>query len=517
MSVVAIVASSRRGVIMAERETLSLDKLDPAREWSPWEPTAKDPWNLKWAGHLYRRAGFGASIRNLRMAVDQGLEATIKNLLSGTTGADSRGLEKILHDTANAAQQPDAVQQYGAGELQGWWVKSILAEETSPLREKMTLFWHNHFATSIAKVQRPFAMLNQNKTQRYYALSKFGPLLMSMSKDGAMLTYLDSNSNVKGAPNENYAREVMELFSLGVGNYTEKDIQEAARAFTGWHVDGDDYTFKDQLHDFGPKKVLGKEGDLNGGDVVKVLLEQPACARFIVRKLYRNFVSETTEPPDALLEPLAERYRKGNYDSGDLMKTILTSKHFFSDYAYRQRIKAPVEFVFGVVNAMRFGSFMPPEKPLVGIMEAMGQTLFAPPNVKGWPGGRAWLNTSTVLARANFSQRAAAAQWPENTYNGSALLNPEAITNPDGSPIDSDDPPEGVCDVAQFIRKEKCKNAEETVDRLIDLLLQGSVRPEARAKVVEFMTEAKTDFASHDARVRASAHAIMTLPEYQLA
>jgi uncharacterized protein (DUF1800 family) len=333
-----------------------------------------------------------------------------------------------------------------------------------------------------------------------------------------MLTFLDSNSNVKGKPNENYAREIMELFSLGVGNYTEKDIQEAARAFTGWHVELDgaglplDYKFKSDEHDAGPKKVFGKEGNLDGGDIVDLLLQQPSCARFIVRKLYRYLISETVEPPDSLLEPLAERYRKSVYDSGDLVRTMLLSKHFFSDYAYRQRIKSPVEFVFGVINSMTFGRWKVPELPLVGIMEAMGQTLFAPPNVKGWPGGRAWLNTSTVLARHNFAQMAASGQWPENTLNGSVLLNPD----PD-KPVEGDEAPEANCDAAQFIRKEKCKNPEETVDRLLDLLLQGPVTKESRAKLIEFLSVAKTDFASRDARIRATAHAIMTMPEYQLA
>ncbi|HEY1859899.1 MAG TPA: DUF1800 domain-containing protein, partial [Gemmataceae bacterium] len=343
-------------------------------------------------------------------------------------------------------------------------------------------------------------------------LNKFRPLLKSMSKDAAMLTFLDSNSNVKGKPNENYAREVMELFSLGVGNYTEKDIQEAARAFTGWHVDGDDFIFKADMHDAGPKKVLGKEGNLDGGDIVDILLQQPSCARFIVRKLYRCLISETVEPPDALLEPLAERYRKGVYDSGDLIRTMLLSQHFFSDYAYRQRIKSPVEFVFGVIHGMTFGRWKVPEMPLVNIMEAMGQTLFAPPNVKGWPGGRAWLNTSTVLARHNFAQLAASGQWPENTLNGSVLENPD----PD-KPVEGDEAPEANCDVAQFIRKEKCKNPEETVDRLLDLLLQGPVGKESRAKLIDFLSLAKADFASRDARIRATAHAIMTMPEYQLA
>ena len=164
-----------------------------------------------------------------------------------------------------------------------------------PLREKMTLFWHNHFATSLAKVQDPALMFRQNGLLRQHALGRFGPFLQAMSKDPAMLVWLDSNTNVKGRPNENYARELMELFSLGVGHYTEQDIREAARAFTGWRTDGEGFAFDARLHDGGPKTVLGQTGAWDGGDVVRIVLEQPAAARFLVRKLYHFLVSEKAD------------------------------------------------------------------------------------------------------------------------------------------------------------------------------------------------------------------------------
>src|SRR5262249_25409932 len=162
------------------------------------------------------------------------------------------------------------------------------------------------------------------------------------SRDPAMLKWLDSNNNVKGKPNENYAREVMELFSLGVGNYTEKDIREAARAFTGWHENDEDFVFKAELHDGEPKKARGQRGNWDGGDIIRICLEQASAPRFLVRKLYRYFISETQKPPDAFLQPLADRFKKSDYDNADLVKTMLQSRHFFSDHAYRQRIKSPV-------------------------------------------------------------------------------------------------------------------------------------------------------------------------------
>ena len=205
----------------------SLERVNPDTAWTAWEPSAADPWNLKWAGHLYRRAAFGGTLVELSDAVKQGHAATIEKLFTGDPAVNA-GWEKLLADLGEKSAQ-----QNGAFQLRTWWVYAILYSP-HPLQEKMTLFWHNHFATSIAKVQRPMLMFRQNDLLRRHALGKFGPFLQEISRDPAMLVWLDSNSNVKGKPNENYARELMELFSLGVGNYTEKDIREAARAFTGW-------------------------------------------------------------------------------------------------------------------------------------------------------------------------------------------------------------------------------------------------------------------------------------------
>ncbi|MGH7171990.1 MAG: DUF1800 family protein, partial [Gemmataceae bacterium] len=208
-----------------------LDKLDPAAAWQPWRPSRADPWGRKWAAHLYRRAGFGSSRADLLEAERLGFEGTLDLLLRGRPRAEE--LRHTLTDVGRivAARDTDGEQ------LRGWWLYAML-HSGYPLREKLTLFWHNHFATSIAKVRNAPLMFRQNCLLRTYALGKFAPFLQAMSKDGAMLVWLDSNSNVKGNPNENYARELMELFSLGVGNYTEKDIRAAARAFTGWHTDG---------------------------------------------------------------------------------------------------------------------------------------------------------------------------------------------------------------------------------------------------------------------------------------
>ncbi|HUR53767.1 MAG TPA: DUF1800 family protein, partial [Gemmataceae bacterium] len=270
-------------------------ELDPAAAWQPWRPSADEPWGRKWAAHLYRRAAFGPLHDELAEAERLGLDGTLTLLLNGRPQAAD--LVETLADVGRVATKSDDPDQ-----LRGWWVYCML-HGGHPLREKMTLFWHNHFATSIAKVRRTATMLQQNQLLRTHALGKFGPFLHAMGRDAAMLVWLDSNSNVKGAPNENYAREVMELFSLGVGNYTEKDIREAARAFTGWHTDGHGFKFNAAQHDGGSKTIFGKTGNWDGGDVVPMLLERPSVARFLVGKLYAFLVSEVA-PPAALLDPL---------------------------------------------------------------------------------------------------------------------------------------------------------------------------------------------------------------------
>ncbi|HKI31373.1 MAG TPA: DUF1800 domain-containing protein [Gemmataceae bacterium] len=499
-----------------------IDKVDPARAWQPWEPGARDPFNLKWAGHLFRRAGFSANLSEMRAAVEKGLEATLTRLLDGEEGAEAR--EQLLLTVGDKMVSDDKPEG-----LRGWWCYCMI-HTAHPLREKMTVFWHNHFATSIAKVVRPTLMYAQNKLLRRHALGKFRPFLLEVSRDPAMIVWLDNNANVKGQPNENYAREIMELFSLGVGNYTEQDIKEAARAFTGWHTSdsGDAYEFNAREHDDGPKTVLGQSGKWNGDDVVRILLDQPQAARFLVRKLYRYFISEPHEPPAALLEPLAESFRKNDYDVAALMKTMLRSRHFFSDYAYRQRLKSPVEFVLGAARAVVHPTedqetVRLPPGPLVNRMAAMGQELFTPPNVKGWPHGKAWLNTSTVLARNNFAQHVAFGRIAEEVYDDGSFNTSVPVPPPPGTPappppeVPEGPAPPAVYDPADLVRQAKLTEPAKVVDFLLDLFLQGDAPAPARTKLVAFVAQGKPKDKSLDRRVREAAHTIMCMPEYQLA
>ncbi len=453
-----------RDAPMAKTPLLPLTKLDPAEEWQPWQPSAKEPWSLKWAGHLYRRAAFSGSWGELQRAVKEGPEATLDRIFKGNHGSAEFSLDEFNQIMDQAA--PKSSNRFGddgaASELQSVWLYRMIFTP-HPLLERLTLFWHNHFATSIAKVRHPQLMNGQNALIRKHALGKFEPLVQAMSKDPAMMLWLDSNSNVKSAPNENYARELMELFTMGVNSgYDETDIREAARAFTGWGTQGNEYRFNKAQHDDGEKTVLKKTGKWNGDDVVRILLEQPVAARFLVRKLYRNFISEIEVPPDSLIEPLAEQFRKSGYDIAGVLRTMLRSRHFFSSYAYRQRVKSPAEYVVGMLRSLEAQVGM---MSLTEAMNGMGQILFAPPNVKGWDGGKAWLNGATLIARHNTAWHFL--QGEQGPFQ--AKVNPSALA-----------------------KKHVGDSPEKQVDFLLDLLLQPAkdeITPEARKALFEYLNK----------------------------
>jgi hypothetical protein len=558
---------------MANTLPSDLAKVDPAEAWAPFQPSAEVPWNPKWIAHLYRRAAFGPSQGDTKLALVDGFPKTLDRLLQGDPEAPQ--LLEVLNDTGRYLKNDN--------QLRAWWLSAMI-DGKHPLREKLTLFWHNHFATSYAKVQRTQLMFEQNMLLRKHALGRFRPFLLDMSRDTAMLKWLDSNQNVKGAPNENYAREVMELFSLGVGHYTEKDIQEAARAFTGWHVDSridqdeDAFQFKPVLHDEGSKTVFGRTGNWNGDDIIRLCCDKPDCAVFLVGKLYAFFVSET-KPPESLLAPLVERFRKSDYDIADLVKAMLGSRLFFSEHAFQKKVKWPVEFALGAARAatpgrVPLGDFSDP-------LAKMGQVLFSPPNVKGWRTGTDWLNSATLLARNNFAETVAMGTWPRNSnlnpgqpaealatsvgdvaqpapvltlypMEGSAALvgsaaamNVPTVTSPDGKayivpglstpgageiqpknaggnsqPVPE---PDKSFDPVVPLFEPKPKNVSEIVKRIGERLYGEPVSPAIAARIEKFLTPKSASLTEKDlaspafrARTREALHALMCLPEYQL-
>jgi uncharacterized protein (DUF1800 family) len=375
---------------------------DLASPWAPFTPSRTSPWDLAAVAHLHRRAGFAAPRPILDRDLADGPDAAVQRLLRGEpTTRDG-------HTTASEfdSQSDDMARRVGASasdlsRLQSTWILRLI-NTPHPLRERLTLFWHDHFATSNAKVRSPDLMRRQNALLRQYALGDFRALLRDMARDPAMLVWLDATTNRRAHPNENYAREVMELFALGRGQYAEKDIQEAARAFTGAFIQSDRYEELPAQHDDGPKTILGRTGHFHADDVAHILLDQPACAEYVCSKLYSHFLTDVEPPPPQVIGPLAEAFRHSDYDIAVPVRLILASQRFFDPAFRAQRVKSPIELIVGTIRALEVHQPTIPPDQLVTAADAMGQSLFLPPSVNGWDTGLAWLNTTTSLARTNF-------------------------------------------------------------------------------------------------------------------
>ena len=287
-------------------------------------------------------------------------------------------------------------------ELKAWWYRELITTP-SPLLERMTLFWHNHFTSSLHKVRWPAFLHQQNVLLRLYAMGSFRMLLHAMAKNPAMLLYLDTQTNRKEHPNENFARELFELFTLGEGQYHEQDIKEAARAFAGWHLDLRTGAFRIDLRHFddGQKILFGKTGRFEGDDVLSLTLEQPQVARYLAGKLWREFVSD--EPEQDELARLAEAFRRNNYEIGTLLRDLFLTPQFWAPENRGVLIKSPVELLVGTTRL--FNLPIEDSMHLIGVARRIGQDLFDPPNVKGWPGGTRWITTSTLLDRNQVLHR----------------------------------------------------------------------------------------------------------------
>lgn len=340
------------------------------------------------AAHLLRRAGFGGSPADVARTAGLSASGAVDALLHPSApepGFSDYPESGLLYDPKKARQN-----------VQLWWLDRML-RTNRPLAEKMTLFWHGHFATSAQKVP-PQHMVRQIDLFRAQGLGRFPALLSAVTRDPAMLIWLDNRYNYKAHANENYAREVMELFALGLGTYGEDDIKEAARAFTGWTVDRDgNALFDPKRHDDGPKTFLGKTGPFGADDVVAIVVSQPVHQRFLARKLLEFFVYSDPEPE--LVEGLAQTYALAGFDLAKTVGTILRSNVFYSTRAYRALPKSPLELAIGTLRYIG-ASAVPPNLPYQ--LARMGQEPLLPPSVKGWDGGPAWINTSTLLARFNF-------------------------------------------------------------------------------------------------------------------
>ena len=347
-------------------------------------------WTIREVTHLLGRSQFGYTPAELEQAVTGGLNATVDRLIATQPeSAEFRQAEEALRKTAFATGE--------ITDLKIWWLYRMWAT-ANPLAEKVALFWHNHFATSNDKVRSIPQMLAQNELIRTHGLGSFKSLLHGMSRDTAMLVWLDGNANRKRHPNENFAREIMELFALGVGNYTEKDIQEAARAFSGWHVREGAFWFNQLQHDESTKTVFGKSGNFDGAAIVDLCLEQPACARFLGMKLLKTFVCP--DPSTEQIDAVAARIRAHDYNMSPVMRELFSSQLFFGASCRRNVIKSPLDLVVGSLRSLAATVKWP---PVARLLANLGQDVFEPPSVKGWEGGRLWINSSSILLRTNFA------------------------------------------------------------------------------------------------------------------
>lgn len=450
------------------------DGRDPHEAWQPYVPDERTPWDRRRAARLLRRAGFGTTVAQLEAAVKAGPQATVDELLEA---AEPPEFVAELRDITAAALATNDAKHLAAA----WLLRMF--RTPAQARELLTLFWHGHFATSAAKVTDPALMLQQHELLRRHAWGPFDSLTLAMARDPAMLIYLDSATNRRTRPNENFAREIMELFCLGLGNYSERDIQELARCFTGWEVHQGKFRFYAAQHDRGEKQFLGRRGEFGGEEGVQVVLDQPAASRFLARKLVRLYVCDEPEFPDAWIQPLADALRESQWQLKPVVKRLLTSRLFLADPLADRKIQGPVPLAMSWIRALdlRVGP-----QPLNAELTSLGQALFYPPNVKGWPGGRAWLNSATLVGRANLLGR---------------LAREAAQRNGDGS-------------LANLADRQGWKSSDDVVDGFASLLLGAPLDTDERRYARERLD---TDQGTRSERIGQMLQWFSLLPTASLA
>ena len=401
------------------------------------------------ARHLLVRTGFGiAGAADIAALQRLDYEAAVDHLLAGVRREPATAPPPWIGEVPppardrkalTAAQRRDYNKTMRSrwGPLKQWWVGEMLATD-SPLTEHLVLFWHNHFVSEVKKVKWAGYMYGQNALFRRHALGNFAELLRRMAKGPAMLIYLDGRTNRKGRANENFAREILELFTLGEGQgYSEDDIVDAARAFTGWNLDPvqGTFVFNRKLHDDGTKSFLGRRGRFTGDDIIDIILEEPRVAEFIAEKLWREFVSAA--PDTTQVRRLAADFRGSGYELRPLLKGLLTTPQFRAAANRGTMIKSPVDLVVGTMRVLGNPGLEP--KNVASFHRRLGQDLFQPPNVKGWPGGEAWVSTNTLPLRHQFLNRVVRSGMGATVGDGGGedqvpvLLAVAPVTSPDAT------------------------------------------------------------------------------------
>lgn len=452
-----------------------LSTIDVDWAWSPFDPTPTARWDVRAAAHLYRRAGFATSREQLEVAAAGSPSETVDLLMA--VDQEPESFRQGISDLVQATLGTGNVRQ-----LSAQWAYRILNTPV-PLLEKMTLFWHGHFATSAAKVEDAELMQQQNELLRRHALGDFGKLALEISRDPAMLIYLDSVSNRKAHPNENFSRELMELFCLGEGNYSEADIRELARCFTGWEIKRKKFRFNRYQHDTGTKTVLGSTGKLGGEEGVQVVVAQAAAPRFIAAKLIRYFAMDEPAASSQLVEPIARLLRENEMRIEPAVRRIIGSNLMFSPLSVARKVRSPVELGAGFLNAMQGSTDV---FKLSESFDRLGQGLFYPPSVKGWDGGRTWINSSTLLGRSNLIRK---------------LIDSEK-TRFDRKPL------------PEYLNDQGLRSAGDLIAFFEETLFAVSIPADVKERVADLY---RSGAGTSEARIKEAVHMLCTLPEFQLA
>lgn len=492
-------------------------------------------WSRDQAAHLLRRAGFGGTPAQIDYLHKLGRSAAVDYLVEfdripdepipvrveryrGKIGA-LRGLDREERQKRRMALQQASRLQYAR--VTRWWIETMTSSPR-PLQEKLVLFWHGHFTSGFREVKSSGALFDQNQLFREHACGNFRDLLIAITEDPAMIIYLNTQQNRKGKPNENYARELLELFTMGEGAYTERDIKEAARAFTGISIDPNTgkAAYRARQHDFGEKTFLGKRGDFHPADIIDIILAQPTTAEFMARNFWEFFAYENPEPE--IVTALANVLRENNYDVKPMLTAMFQSDAFYGSRARFTHIKSPIELLIGAMRTLEIAPI--DTEAMVFGLQAMGQTPMQPPNVKGWDGGETWITSSTLFNRYNVLGRLISGtrdsdvvkQREQRLRRAGRVLAAAEIE------VGDDDrcPLQPVFDPMPIVRAANVKRVEELADLFIDRLLQRKIAPERRQTVIEairpHVDESNLSDAKHADAIRGMIHLIVSMPEYQL-
>ncbi len=474
-------------------------------------PVASSEWTYAKAAHLLNRAGFGGRPTEIARLVELGPEKAVSSLfefiktpgplLPDWAHPDPGRFAKLQAMREAPEMQKKELRREMAGQqrqslldFRQWWLEQMVAGP-APLREKLVLFWHGHFATSAQKVKDAWMMIQQNAIFRANAAGNWLTMLRAVSKDPAMLVWLDQAESRRDHPNENFAREVMELFTLGEGRYTEKDVTEAARALTGWSIDrvSERFQFRPFFHDNSSKTIFGQTGFFDGDDVLRLILAQPQAAEFIARKLWVFFANDNPEP--AVVRGLAAILRDHGYQFQPMLEALFKSGEFYSNAVMRQQVKSPVQWLVG--SARLLERDLPGPQITAQLLRSQGQDLLLPPNVKGWDGGLAWITTNNLLNRYN------------NAYFLIFGQNPLARNGKARPKLKS-----SVVNVQRVFPDEARTDKDKALAYLEQRFIQGALKPAQQRALREFLESAGE---LDDSDLLHAIHLVMATPEYQLA